>query len=181
MGSRLATAVVALAMPLAAAGCGGDSDTVSSATQPLDPIPSTGMSTPPASTEEGAGGQFPSKPANSSVPRDPAKAIKRAIAAVLAPQPPGPASAQTACGLFVTDRYLQTTYGTRQGCIRALVPGSAADSVMVGRVIVDGDRATARALPRGGPSSGETITVRLVLAGDTWRVDSLRSNVPVGP
>ena len=46
---------------------------------------------------------------------------------------------------------------------------------------VDGDRATARAIPRGGPSSGETITVRLVKTGGVWKVDSLRSNAPVGP
>ena len=104
-----------------------------------------------------------------------------AIMAVLAPHPPGPASSQTACGFFVTDRYLQTTYGTRRGCIRALVPGSAAGSVKVSHVAVEGDRATARAVPHGGPSSGETITVRLVKTGSVWKIDSLRSNAPVGP
>ncbi|MGZ8665607.1 MAG: hypothetical protein ACXWZM_00695 [Solirubrobacterales bacterium] len=115
------------------------------------------------------------------MPRDPEKAIKGAIEAVLAPHPPGPASARTACGLFVTGRYVLTTYGTRQGCIRALVPGSAADSIEVSAVVVRGEQATARAVPRGGPSSGEMITVRLVKAGSVWKVDSLRSNAPVGP
>jgi hypothetical protein len=179
-GSRLSALLALAAVPVAIVGCGGSSDTVSSGTKPLDTVTNTGQQPAPPSPEESAG-QPASKPATSSVPRAPEKAIKGAVRAVLAPQPPGPASARTACGLFVTDRYLQTTYGTRQGCIRALVPGSAADSVMVGRVIVDGNRATARAVPRGGPSSGETITVRLVRAGDNWEVDSLRSDAPVGP
>ena len=115
------------------------------------------------------------------VPKDPEKAIKGAVEAVLAPHPPGRASVFTACGFYVTDGYLQTTYGGRQGCVRALVPGSAADEVKVSAVVVRGDRATARAVPTGGPSSGETITVHLVRYRSYWKVDLLRSNAPVGP
>ncbi len=153
---------------------------MSSGTKPLD----TGIT---STTEESTATATPGntnepKPNTSSiqVPGDPRKAIPGAIEAVLAPRNPGLAR-QTACGFFVTDRYIETTYGTRLGCIRAQVPGSAADSVEVSRVVVSGDHATARAIPGGGPSGGETITVRLVREGSVWKVASLRSNAPVGP
>ena len=153
---------------------------MSSGPKPLDTTTSTERSTP---TTTGAQTTTPSHPGTSSiiVPGDPEKAIRVAIEAVLAPHPPGAASAQTACGFFVTDRYLKSTYGNRQGCIRALVPGSAADAVKVSGVVIDADRGFARAIPRGGPSSGETIAVKLVRQGSVWKVDSLRSNAPVGP
>ena len=144
--------------------------------------------TTPTTTTSGGEGQShpdrrPSKVGTPSiiVSADPRKAIPGAIEAVLAPRPPGPASALTACGVFVTRRYLKTTYGDRIGCVRALVPGSAADAVKVSRIEVSGDRATARAIPRGGPSKGEEIAVRLVKERSFWKVDSLRSNAPVGP
>ncbi len=137
-------------------------------------------STAPTTTRKETTPSHPATP-SISVPADPEKAIRDSILAVLAPRPPGPASSFTACGFFVTDRYVETTYGTRQGCIRALVPGSAADSVKVSAVVVRGRDATARAVPNGGPSSGETITVRLVRYRSFWKIDSLRSNAPVGP
>jgi hypothetical protein len=174
-----------VALAVAVAGCGGDNDSsVSSGASPLD----TGKTNPgeersgtPAANEPTT--RNPSHVGVSSiiVPGNPKKAIPGAIEAVLAPHPPGSASAQTACGVFVTDRYVETTYGTRQGCVRALVPGSAAGSVEVSRVVVSGDHATARAIPRGGPSDGETIAVKLVRERSFWKVDSLRSNAPVGP
>jgi hypothetical protein len=174
VGAALAAAMLALG------GCGGGSgDSVSSGTRPLDTGSSTTKTAPPTTGQT----TVPSHPGTASVivPGDPEKAIGEAIEAVLAPRPPGPSSAQTACGFYVTDRYLQTTYGTRQGCVDAFVPGSAADSVKISAIVVSGESATARAVPRGGPSSGETITVRLVRAGSIWKVDSLRSNAPVGP
>jgi hypothetical protein len=171
------------------AGCGGSSESVPSATKPLETVRSTETSTAPASTEESTAPTsterttVPSHPGTPSiiVSGDPAKAIKEAVEAVLAPHPPNRASAAAACGFFVTERYLQTTYGGRRGCVDALVPGSAADSVKVSGTVVNGNQATARAVPSGGPSGGETIKVRLVRAGSVWKVDSLRSNAPVGP
>ncbi len=172
--------LAALGVGLVLTGCGGgDGSSVSSGPKPLD-TGSRNERSASTTTEESTA---PSHPATSSiiVRGDPEKAVKEAIEAVLAPRPPGPASVQTACGFFVTDRYIKTTYGTRGGCAKALIPGSVADSVKVSRVNIGAGRATARAVPTGGPSDGETIAVRLLRVGSVWKVDSLRSNAPVGP
>ncbi len=177
-GSRLRALLALAALPVAMGGCGGSSETVSSGTKPLDTVTSTQQSVPAAPKKK----TIPSHTGTPSgiVSKDPKKAIEGAIEGVLAPQTPGLA-VYIACGFYVTDRYLKTTYGGRRGCVQAQIPGSAADSVKVSNILLDGDRATARAIPRGGPSSGETITVHLVRYRSYWKVDSLRSNAPVGP
>lgn len=187
MGTRLAAPGLA-ALALALGGCGGSGDgSVGGGSKPpgAAEIPSGEKmpQTPQGNTTTTPESTSPSHPGVSSiiVPGNPRKAMQGAIEAVLAPHPPGAASAQTACGVFVTVRYIRSTYGTRQGCVHALVPGSAADSVAVSRVVISGDHATARAIPRGGPSDGETIAVRLIKDRSFWKVDSLRSNAPVGP
>jgi len=53
--------------------------------------------------------------------------------------------------------------------------------VKVTKIEISGDKATAKAVPTGGPSGGETIEVKLVRQGGIWKVDSLHSNAPVGP
>jgi hypothetical protein len=53
--------------------------------------------------------------------------------------------------------------------------------VEVSEVRIDGDAAKALAVPTGGPSDGERIRVELVRGGGVWKIDSLRSNAPVGP
>jgi hypothetical protein len=102
--------------------------------------------------------------------------VATAINAVLVSGKPG-----QACGQFATAEYVRTTFGGRGGCVQSTVPASAADSVKVSRIALSGDMASARAIPSGGPSSGETITVNLVREGSVWKIDSLRSNAPVGP
>jgi hypothetical protein len=102
--------------------------------------------------------------------------IDRAIKRVLASGVPG-----LACERHATGRYLETAFGGRAGCIRSTVPASAAKSVAVRGVEISGRTASAKAIPDGGPSDGETIRVSLIRAGGVWKVDSLRSNAPVGP
>lgn len=102
--------------------------------------------------------------------------IPRVIEAVLAS-----ADSLAACRLFVTPRYVNAAFGSVVGCIESTGPESAARSVEVKGIAISGDRAKAIAIPDGGPSDGERITVRLVLQRGGWKVDSLRSNVPVGP
>ena len=102
--------------------------------------------------------------------------MRRAIAGVLASGEP-----RLACELYATERFLDQAFGGLAGCRGATVPRSAADSVEVTAVVIDGEAATATAIPAGGPSAGQRIAVELVAAGDEWQVDSLRSDVPVGP
>ncbi|MFN8159706.1 MAG: hypothetical protein U0R52_01490 [Solirubrobacterales bacterium] len=86
-----------------------------------------------------------------------------------------------ACERYATASYVKSTFGSRRGCLDSTVPASAARSVIVTDVRIGGGSATARAVPHGGPSDGETITVRLIRVGAVWKADSLRSNAPVGP
>jgi hypothetical protein len=86
-----------------------------------------------------------------------------------------------ACEADVTEVYVKTTFGDLAGCEDAQVPGAAADSVDISGIQVSGNRATADAIPHGGPSDGESVHVGLVYEDAAWRVDSLESDVPVGP
>lgn len=86
-----------------------------------------------------------------------------------------------ACDDSATKNFVKTTFGDRAGCERASVPASAASFVDVTAIVIKGDKATATARPTGGPSDGETIKVELRRQGGAWKVDSLRSNAPVGP
>jgi hypothetical protein len=90
---------------------------------------------------------------------------------------------------FVTQHYLDASYGGRKGCVDARRSGGAAARVYLKSLRIVGDHATAVVVPSGGPSDGERVTVYLVAkprpgsvrARDHWTVDALRSNVPVGP
>ena len=162
---QLGIAVGVLVLAAGSAGCGGGGG-ASVASGPKSAATAT-ESTAPTTTRKETTPSHPATP-SISVPADPEKAIRDSILAVLAPRPPGPASSFTACGFFVTDRYVETTYGTRQGCIRALVPGSAADSVKVSAVVVRGRDATARAVPNGrslqrGDDHGAAGAVQVLL------------------
>jgi hypothetical protein len=80
----------------------------------------------------------------------------------------------------VTQHFLSLAYGSRQGCVQAQAPGSAARSLGSYSADIHGETATAVAKPNGGPYDGARITVTLV-GGPSFQVDGLRSNVPVGP
>lgn len=86
-----------------------------------------------------------------------------------------------ACGQLVTQAYLSETYGDKTACEQSQAPGSHAKSVKVSGIEVAGEKAKAVAVPKGGPSSGDRLRIQLVLEDGTWKVDSLRSNAPVGP
>ena len=90
-----------------------------------------------------------------------------------------------ACGTdYVTEHYLSTAYGGEQGCVQATKPQSAADSVdiqgLAGGSAKPGS-VSVTVVPHGGVYDGERITVSLVREGLEWKIDSLRSNAPVGP
>jgi hypothetical protein len=90
-----------------------------------------------------------------------------------------------ACGTgYVTEHYLSTAYGGKQGCVQAQKPGSAAQSLDVqGLAGGSGQAGTAavKVLAHGGVYDGEKLTVSLVKEGQDWKIDSLKSNAPVGP
>jgi hypothetical protein len=91
-------------------------------------------------------------------------------------------SAQSICSGAgaVTSRYVRSAYGDEQGCEAAIKRLPVFD-VEVSDIKVQGDTATAKAVPDGGPNKGETIKVELVREGGVWKVDSAVSNAPPGP
>ncbi len=105
----------------------------------------------------------------------PGEQVTRAVEDVI-----GSGDPDAACVQLVTAKYVKAAYAGEQGC-KAAVSQQGSFDVAVDRVEIQGDAATAKAKPSGGPNKGETITARLVLQGDTWRVDSLDSNAPAGP
>lgn len=84
------------------------------------------------------------------------------------------------CDELATERFIRSAYGSLQGCQDAVVAQRTVDVRVVG-VTIDGSTAQATAIPLSGPSEGDRLKAELVLEGGAWRVDSLRSNAPVGP
>lgn len=145
------------------AGCGGGEDQRSGTTSATitDSLPA---STQPTATKSGR-----------STDTD-ALLITESISAVFTSADPA-----KACEDYVTKAYVEKTFGDAEGCGAAQVPAAAANSVDVSAIRVSGDRATADAAPHGGPSNGQSVHVALVYEDAAWRVDSLKSDVPVGP
>ena len=163
-GVLLASSFAALAI----AGCGGDDSSSTSSATPST-ASTRGAATSTTTTGSTAAGQTTSGLTD-------AQGVRAALEAALASSDPS-----QACGTYVTDRYLQDAYGGRQGCLRAQQPGSAARSLGSLAAKVQGDRATASAVPSGGPYDGSKVTADLVKDAGTWKVDALHANVPVGP
>jgi len=87
-----------------------------------------------------------------------------------------------ACRELVTERFLRRAYGNTAGCEAAQKAAKPADDAGVEDIMVHPDSvAQALARPRGGIYDGQKLRAELVLDDETWRLDSLRSNVPVGP
>lgn len=199
---RLLAALIAGILALAVAGCGGsDGGTATSAgsevTSATDTPPvteSTAADTPataPEATDTDTDADTQAKPPEEksqdgpSPPRGPkspvaglptSEQIDYAIKGVLASGVPALACEQTA-----TQNYVKTTFGSKAGCQQSTIPQSAATSVVVTAIKIKGSKSTAKARPSGGPSNGEIIAVKLVRQAGVWKVDSLRSNAPVGP
>lgn len=86
------------------------------------------------------------------------------------------------CDELVTENYVRTAYGAREGCIAAQKPGTLAESLNGLHVNSSaGDRATATVVPGGGPYDDVDVDVELIRDGGGWRVDSLLADVPAGP
>jgi hypothetical protein len=90
---------------------------------------------------------------------------------------------RAACQRFVTSRYVSVAYGSEQGCAQAVTSGAPASSVRAKSILADLNTGTAKwtGVASGGPNNGEKLEVTLVQEGGGWRVDSVESNVPVGP
>jgi hypothetical protein len=175
---RRGATALAILVALAFAGCGGDdeSGTESRAGGGDATTATASAAAEPGLTESRGDRQAPVPGDSPEAGLAPEAQVDLAIKGVLASAVP-----QLACRRYATEGYVKKAFGDRQGCLRSTVPPSAAAYVKVTRIEIEGSEATARALPSGGPSDGEKVDVTLVRRGGIWKVDSLRSDVPVGP
>lgn len=88
----------------------------------------------------------------------------------------------SACGDSVTERFLRRSYGDVAGCEAAQKAAKPANDAGVSEVVISPESvALALAHPKGGIYDGQELRAELVLDDDIWKLDMLRSNVPVGP
>jgi hypothetical protein len=167
---RPGIAFVVLALGLASCG-GGDSTstvTVSVVTQPTATI--TTQSTPPRSTTTTS--------ATTPEPGTGSGAANALMAAAAVLTDGG--TTKQACGSYVTERFIETSYGGEANCV------AARKHVALARSIVVGPRDDAHStrfvvVPKGGPYDGAKVTVDLVEQDGAYRVDALKAHVPAGP
>jgi hypothetical protein len=94
----------------------------------------------------------------------------------------GPNAARV-CDSGITPAFLKKAYGNRSGCIAARKPASLADSARLSDIQIKQGTATLSADAKGGVyGKGQKLNMGLVRDGTgVWRVDTVKSNVPVGP
>lgn len=87
-----------------------------------------------------------------------------------------------ACSFNVTKRYAKRTYGGSAECEKGIAKEKPADSLEVNHIDVLPDSvALALIKPKGGARDGQRLRAELVLDDGSWKLDSLRDNVLVGP
>jgi len=157
---------------MALVACGGDDEPPETTTAPAV-IDEDGTTT-------GAGGQTTTTNATDEPAEDP-KTDQMAVAATLE-RVLTTVDPDVACVEFVTPRYVRRAFGDEAGCRAAQSGKAAADRVRVSEVVVTPE-STAQAVvrTRGGVYDGQRLRAELILDEGVWRLDTLRSNVPVGP
>ena len=166
----IVAAVLAVAVGLVLGGCGDDDEpqqmtapAVTGASETVDSEKAPGTDTPQDEPSPDPGADE--------------AAIEAALEAVLSED-----DTKQSCETLVTDRYVRRAYGDGAGCAAAQAGQKPARRVELSRIVVLPDSvAQAQAEPTGGVYDGQTLRAELVLDQGTWKLDSLRSNVPVGP
>lgn len=170
IGVRARALLAALVSGFALAACGDDDEPVQIT------APAVTGAADVTDAEKAPGTEAP-EDEPSSDPRSDKTAISITLEAVLTGSDP-----RQVCGELVTQRYLRDSYGGAAGCQAAQADLRPAKRVQLGRVVVLPDSvAQALAEPVGGIYDGDRLRAELVLDAGFWKLDSLRSNVPVGP
>lgn len=168
---RTATLAACSLVALSLAACGSD-DSPRQTTAPAI----TGAADVPAGDPAGAA----ATPAEDQPAADPVSdevGVTRTLREVLVGGAPS-----KACGQLVTQRYVKRAFGGRRGCVNGQTAATRAARIRVGAVVISPEAvASASVRASGGIFAGERLRAELVLQDGTWKLDSLRSNVPVGP
>lgn len=181
MTSRVACVVASCLLVLGAASCGDSDEEQTDSTTAAETIADEqGQTTPAEPSEQPQGDERDGSGAEPTEQLERPLAPEDVITAVLtAAGPP-----EQVCDELVTERFLRTAYGSRQGCVAAAGPGARAKSVEISQVEESGAEASAVAVPTGGPYDGIEVEVELVADPElegAWLLDSLVADVPPGP
>jgi hypothetical protein len=149
-------------LALALASCGGDDESTTT------------------SGTEAAGSSSTGSVTTSSDGAEPTPSNEEQVTAAIETFFTG-ADSDVACDAVVTKKLIKTAYGSVAGCVDARNAGGVAKEVEISNLLVGDGRATATAVPTGGPNDGEKIKLVVVYSAGAWRLDELESNVPVGP
>jgi hypothetical protein len=162
--------VILAAVVVLGAGCGGDDD------EPQITAPAVTGASEVTDAEQAPGAEAPrDEPAED--PQTDRAAISITLETVLTSTDPG-----QVCGELVTEHYVREAYGGVRGCEAAQADTKPATDVRLSRVAVLPDSvAQASVRPKRGIYDGDQLRAELVLDDGVWKLDSLRSNVPVGP
>jgi len=168
--ARARAALLVLVAALVLQACGEDEEPMQTTAPAVTGAPET------TDAEKAPGTEAPEdEPADD--PGSDQTAISITLEAVLTGDDP-----RQVCGELVTAQYLREAYGGREGCEGAQTNAKPAKKVRISGVVVQPDSlAQASAKPDGGIYDGERLRAAMVLDDGFWKLDSLRSNVPVGP
>lgn len=171
--AALAAAVLAASALIGCGGGGSEGSTGTSASVSTTPSTSSQTTTGTASTTRTDGGPNAGRAGRGLT-------IPQVVETLLTSSDPS-----KTCGTaYVTQHYISAAYGSEQGCVQAQTPKNAATSVDIGPVTQTSNQplvASTKVTPTGGIYDGEKLTVSLVKEQDSWKVDGLKSNAPVGP
>lgn len=179
---RMIHLLATLAALTLVAGCGGSDDPAEPTTVSVT-VPATStssVSTPtPDELEEGDSGAGQAQGGGSSPQPGSGDGAANAViaaAAVLTTE----GTPDQACGSYVTENFIETSYGGEENCVAAREGEALARSISVG----PGDDELSThivVVPKGGPYDGAKVEVELVEADGGFRVDALDAHVPAGP
>jgi hypothetical protein len=177
---RRAAIPALIAIALAFGACGESDDETQTISVEV-PAASTTTAPPeseaPVPPDDSAGNPEAADDPGADRPRS----VEDVITAVLT----GSETPKVICDSLVTENYVETAYGDRDGCLAGQQPGALADSIESIDVNESAGGATsAVAIPVGGPYDGVEVEVSLLPASDlegAWLVDSLVADVPAGP
>jgi hypothetical protein len=176
----IATLVAALAATLLAAtiaGCGGEGGESSTGTGASVSTATTSSSQAKSTTT----GTRTTGQSGSGKSQHSGGTPHQTVNSVLTSVGPANCAAGIVPSANVTEHFVHAAYGDTGGCIRAQNQGAVARSLGSYTQETNGSAATVKVRPVGGVYDGEKLTVSLVKEDGSWKVDSMKSNAPVGP
>jgi hypothetical protein len=166
--TALITAVLALGV---LAGC-GDDEPESTTAAVTTPATTTAETTSTATTTTSEGEETTTTDATGEGAEGPILAV----AGVLTTH----ATAEEACGTFVTENFLETAYGGKENCLTAREEQPLASEIALDES-AENTATHMTVIPKGGSYDGAKVEVDVVEEGGRYKVDALVADVPAGP